>query len=58
MTGAPSFMQDEIIDADDFLERLDNHKVLMEYGINMKTRDSNLLGVEANDISKSFHSEV
>jgi hypothetical protein len=58
MTGAPSFMQDEIIDADDFLERLDNHKVLMEYGINMKTRDSNLLGVEANDISRSFHSEV
>ena len=58
MTGAPSFMQDEIIDADDFLERLDNHKVLMDYGINMKTRDSNLLGVEANDISRSFHSEV
>ena len=58
MTGAPSFMQDEIIDADDFLERIDNHKVLMEYGINMKTRDSNLLGVEANDISRSFHSEV
>ena len=58
MTGAPSFMQDEIIDADDFLERLDNHKVLMEYGIIMKTRDSNLLGVEANDISRSFHSEV
>lgn len=58
MTGAPSFMQDEIIDADDFLDRLDNHKVLMEYGINMKTGDSNLLGVEANDISRSFHSEV
>ena len=58
MTGAPSFMQDEIIDADDFLDRFDNHKVLMEYGINMKTGDSNLLGVEANDISRSFHSEV
>jgi hypothetical protein len=39
MAGAPSFMQDEIIDADDFLERIDNHKVLLEYGINMKIGD-------------------
>ncbi len=58
MTGAPTYMQDEIIDADDFLERLDNHKVLLEYGINMKVGNQNLLGIEANDISRSFHSEV
>jgi hypothetical protein len=44
MTGAPSYLQDEIIDADEFLDRIDNHKVLMEYGINMKVRDSSLMG--------------
>jgi hypothetical protein len=58
MTGAPSYLQDEIIDADEFLDRIDNHKVLMEYGINMKVRDSSLMGNEANDISKSLQSEV
>jgi hypothetical protein len=58
MTGAPSYLQDEMIDADEFLDRIDNHKVLMEYGIHMKVRDSSLMGNEANDISKSFQSEV
>jgi hypothetical protein len=58
MTGAPSYLQDEMIDADEFLDRIDNHKVLMEYGINMKVRDSSLMGNEANDISKSLQSEV
>ena len=51
-------MQDEIIDAEEFLNRIDNHKVLMEYGINMKIRDLSQVGIEVNDISRSFHSEV
>jgi hypothetical protein len=63
MTGAPVYLQDEVIDAEDFLDRIDNHKVLLEYGINMYTRGSDLLVLEAAvhhnpDISRSFASEV
>lgn len=58
MTGAPAYMQDEIIDAEEFLDRIDNHKVLMEYGINMKIRDLSQVAIDVNDISRSFHSEV
>lgn len=43
MAGAPSHMQDEIIDAEEFLDRIDNHKVLLEYGINLCNYDSDLI---------------
>jgi len=35
MAGAPEYMQDELIDADDCLDQIDNHKVLLEYGIDL-----------------------
>jgi hypothetical protein len=43
MTGAPKYFQDEIIDAEDYLDQIDNHKVLLEYGINMNSRGSDLM---------------
>lgn len=62
MTGAPEYMQDELIEADDQLDQIDNHSVLLEYGIDLSQNEKSMLILSeikenSGDISRSFHSE-
>jgi len=48
MSCAPPHMQDDLIDADDYTEPIDNYSVLLDYGIKINREINQLIVLSSN----------